>query len=58
MTFLSLNDWKESLITWKTFEELYLEMDLRNTIQKDELVDIRWYRMLIISISVIDTHDE
>ena len=46
------------MITWKTFEEFNLEMDLRNTIQKDELVDIRWYRMLIISISVIDTHDE
>ena len=58
MTFLSLNDWKESLITWKTFEEFSLEMNLRNTIQKDELVDIRWYRMLIIPISVIDIHDE
>ena len=46
------------MIPWKTYEEFSLEMDLRNTIQKDELVDIRWYRMLIISISVIDTHDE
>ena len=46
------------MIPWKTFEEFSLEMNLRNTIQKDELVDIRWYRMLIIPISVIDIHDE
>ena len=46
------------MIPWKTYEEFSLEMDLRNTIQKDELVDIRWYRMLFIPISVINIYVE